>query len=223
MEKLLVIFDLDGTLIDTIADVGKSCNKALQHYDFPTHDISYYESCVGGNLETFIAKILPPSTINEENINKVKKLYREFYKKHCCDATEAYKGVLDVLVQLREDGHKIAVNTNKGQGLSELVLHKIFKGFSFDDVVGYVEEYPHKPDPSGVHRIIEKLEWKNKACVYVGDTITDLRTAENANIPCIYCTWGQGNANDIELSTPKYIVQNPYELLVYIKREAEGK
>lgn len=215
--KKIIIFDLDGTLVNTITDVGVSCNYALKQLNFPQHELRYYNDFVGGNLEQFISKTLPVQDRNEKNISQVKNLYREYYMNHNMDYSKPFDGIESVVQELLNCNCKIYINTNKGQDLSENLVSKMFPNFTFSGIVGYQDKLPNKPDPTGVYNILSMEKAKKSECIYIGDTSTDLKTAENAGIECIYCTWGQGKNDDLEKFSPKFICNSPLEIIKAVK------
>ena len=175
--KNLVIFDFDGTLVDTIADAGICFNKALDFYGFKTYDLEDYGKVVGGNLETIFSKLLDKKNRTEENIKKLKDKYREIYLSYDKPNTKPFEGILELLLNLNEQGVMLAINTNKAQNLTESLCQKFFSEISFVDVIGYAEEKTCKPDPSGILEIIKKAKTTPENTLYVGDGKTDIETA----------------------------------------------
>lgn len=193
----LVIFDFDGTLADTVKDVAVCFNEALKLCGFPQHSLQEVCNLVGGNLEVIISKLLPPEQAVPENIEKVKNLYRNIYSACSKENTFLYPGIMDLLLELKENKILLAVNSNKGQDLLLQMIEQMFpKGF-FDAVAGYSEQYPPKPDPFGVERILQECRCRAEDAVYVGDGLSDIKTAQNAGLPCIFVPWGQGRWHEI--------------------------
>ena len=194
--RRLLIFDCDGTLVDTITDVGICFNSALRECGFPEHPLASYGGFVGGNLETIIKKLLPKHNACPDNVDKVKKAYRAIYSKSKKENTKLFPGIYDLLNDLREKGFILTVNTNKGQALTDELLESLFPQSPFACVVGYDETRPSKPDPFGVDMICHTCALSRNEAVYIGDSLSDINTAYNANIPCILVTWGQGTDCD---------------------------
>ncbi|MBE5910029.1 HAD family hydrolase [Pseudobutyrivibrio sp.] len=188
----VAIFDFDGTIVDTITDVALSFNKALKENGFPEHKIEAYDGFVGGNLETVVSRMLPKNCISEENIDRVKTSYRSIYSTSEKENTKPYPGIMDMLYLLKEQGWKLAINTNKGQVLVDQLDEKLFPENLFDSVVGYLETRPSKPDAFGVKMICEECGEEVSNAIYIGDGMSDVYTAQNASIPCIFVEWGQG-------------------------------
>lgn len=206
------IFDLDGTLIDSIVDVAYACNFALEYHGFPKNEISRYKYFVGGKLENFIGKALPEGKKTTENIDRVKVTYKKYYAEHSCDRTIIFDGVRELLRKLSDNGIRVCVNSNKAQDLIELILGKMFPDFHFDEVIGYLKDLPPKPHPDGVYKIAGKFGAQLSECVYIGDTKTDIATAQNAGIDCVCVTWGQGAVEELMKCSPACIVSSAEEI-----------
>lgn len=190
--KKLIIFDFDGTAVDTITDVVACFNAALEECGFCGYTVEGFSRYVGGDLETIVTNLLPEDARTSANIDRVKMLYRRFYLESVKPNTKPYPGMPELMQKLKLAGCKLAVNSNKGQLLLEDMVEKLFPFGFFDAVVGYLESRPSKPDPCGVDMICEACGCSRADAVYVGDGKSDLTTANNAGIPCILVTWGQG-------------------------------
>lgn len=194
--KKLFIFDFDGTAVDTITDVGICFNEALRLHGFPQHPLENIGSMVGGNLETVVSRMLPQDQITTDNIDAVKTTYRKLYLESSKPNTAPYPGMRALLDELKASGAKLAVNSNKGQALLDDMVEKLFPSGYFDSVIGYLETRPSKPDPHGVAMILAACGCAREEAVYIGDGKSDIDTAVNAGIPCVFVTWGQGSAED---------------------------
>lgn len=190
----LVIFDCDGTLVDTLYDVGLCFNDALSQHGFPTYPLEGYVGFVGGNLEQIVGRLLPEDACTSENIAAVKETYRRLYRESDKLHTLPYEGIPELLDQLKEQGCVLAVNTNKGQALADALLDKLFPDHPFDAIVGYEESRPSKPDAFGVQMICDAVGIDSTRAAYVGDGESDRLTAQNAGIPFVFVTWGQGDS-----------------------------
>lgn len=217
MPKLL-IFDCDGTLVDTLHDVALCFNQALEENGFPAHPIDAFGSYVGGNLEQIVARLLPQDAVTSENVDKVKASYRALYGASEKPHTVPYEGIRESLEAFKGRGYAIAVNTNKGQALADDLLLKLFPDSLFDAIVGYEESRPSKPDPYGVEMICSKLGCDLADAIYIGDGESDLLTAKNAGIPFVLVEWGQGEAALRDSSDVSCIVGNPAELVGIIEK-----
>lgn len=196
--KKLVIFDFDGTLVDTITDVAICFNGALAACGQPGHSLKAFDNFVGGNLETVVSRMLPPAAKEDAKIiDQVKTAYRERYLASDKPNTKPYLGVMEMIAMVQSSGAKLAVHTNKGQQLTDALVAKLFPDVPFCAVVGYDDTRPSKPDPDGVIRICQAAHCTLDEAIYVGDGKTDLDTAANAGIPCVLAAWGQTKPEDI--------------------------
>lgn len=208
----LVIWDFDGTAVDTITDVAICFNEALRCNGFPEHPIKAFDCFIGGDLETVVSRMLPQDQITEENITRVKMVYRRLYLSSDKPNTKPYPGMMQLLCELKAKGYCLAVNSNKGQQLLDNMVSKMFPEGFFDAVVGYEESRPSKPNPYGVYMICRICGMDISSAVYIGDGKSDISTAENAGIPCIFVTWGQGNTEDCKDSRVAHVVENSKQL-----------
>lgn len=220
--KRLLIFDCDGTLVDTLHDVALCFNQALEENGFAGHPLDAYNSFVGGNLEQIIARLLPEEAVTVDNIDMVKVAYRSLYQRSEKPNTAPYEGIKNAVEVLKEKGYTIAVNTNKGQALADDLLDKLFPERPFDSVVGYDESRPSKPDPYGVKMICSSLGHHLRDAVYIGDGRSDLLTAKNAGIPFVLVEWGQGEATLRESDDVACIVGSPEDLVAAIDEISSG-
>ena len=189
---MIVIFDLDGTLLNTIDDLGYACNYALEHTGFPTHQIENYPRMVGNGINNLIRRALPETKRTEENIWRVREYFVPYYNEHNCDYTRPYEGIPEVLQKLKAQGHLLAVASNKYQAATEKIVSHFFPGV-FDVILGEREGIPRKPDPQIVKDIMAQLndQMANDPMVlYIGDSLVDRDTAENAHVPFVACSWG---------------------------------
>lgn len=196
--KKLVILDFDGTAVDTITDVSLCFNEALRLNHFPQHPLKAFDRFVGGNLETVVSRMLPPEQVTEANITRVKTIYRELYLASSKPNTQPYPGVRELLDDLKAMNVMVAINSNKGQALLDDMVEKMFPPHYFITVVGYQESFPPKPDPYGVNLIIQACNSSEIDAIYIGDGRSDIETAANAGIPCIFVNWGQGTLKETE-------------------------
>lgn len=215
--KKLVIFDFDGTLVDTIIDAGRCFNKALECFGFRTYPVEQYGQIVGGNLDVIFSKLLDKQHQTEENLSKLKAKYREIYASDEKPNTKPFNGILSVLERLTQAGVSIAINTNKAQVLVDDLCAKVFPTVKFIAVCGYSDGVPSKPDPYAVNEIMKACNVNKGETVYVGDGLTDVKTAQNAGVDCILVTWGQGDVEEILNENPALFVANePSEILKFL-------
>ena len=214
---MTIIFDLDGTLINTIADLGLACNHALACAGYPTHELTEYPHLVGNGVNKLIERALPASAKQdkqqtEAEIQRLRKDFIPYYNAHNCDHTVPYEGMKEVLATLKQRGAKLAVASNKYQEATRKIIDHYFPN-TFDVVFGEREGVPRKPDPQVVHDILALLP--DEKVVYVGDSLVDIATARNAGLPVIACSWGFVSREELEAAKPDYLIDTTKEILNY--------
>ena len=211
MNKLL-IFDLDGTLLNTIEDICTSINKALSHYNLPLHDINKIKRMVGNGVDKLIERAVYPHL---ECVNDVKDFYLKDYNANCSNKTKPYDGIKELLMKFKINGHKLAVLSNKPHHDTIKVINSYFGESCFDYVIGNKKENRIKPHPDGVNEIIRALNWK-ELVVFIGDSEVDAKTAINSNCIGIAVLWGFREKE--ELLGANYFVSDCDELFNIIER-----
>lgn len=212
----LIVFDLDGTLLNTIADLGNSTNYALTKLGYPTHDIISYRSKVGNGINKLFERSLPENERTEENISRVRYFFLNFYDVHCTDKTVPYPGVPLLLQNIQEKKILIAIASNKYQKATSKLIHHFFKNIAFAEVLGQRENVKLKPDPAIVHEIMHKTNVNSNEILYVGDSGTDMQTAHNAGVHSCGVTWGFRSRSELEEFCPEHVVDTPIEILKII-------
>lgn len=211
---MLLIFDLDGTLINTIDDLGQACNHALSACGFPTHKIEDYPRLVGNGINKLIERALPEEHRNEATVLRLREYFVPFYDQHNCDLTRPYDGIPELLQTLKAAGHTLAVASNKYQAATEKIVAHYFPN-TFDVVLGEREGIPRKPDPQIVWDIIHRLSplASNLSPIYyIGDSLVDAATAKAANLPFVACTWGFCTEEQLAQAQPNYMIHHPSEI-----------
>ena len=215
---MIIIFDLDGTLINTISDLGQACNHALAACGFPTHKIEDYPRLVGNGINKLIERALPEEHRQEKTVLQVREYFVPYYDEHNCDLTHPYEGIPDLLHALKAAGHQLAVASNKYQAATEKIVAQLFPGI-FDIVLGERENVARKPDPQIVWDIVGSLEDGASAycledsVLYVGDSLVDANTARAAGCTLVLCTWGFEAAEKLAAFEPDYLIEKPEEIL----------
>jgi len=184
-----VLFDLDGTLVNSLQDLCDSTNYALQKHGFASHETSAYKYLVGNGIVTLIERALPES---DRGTAKQQMVFDEFmahYRKHFLDKTKPYENISECLKQLKDAGIKLAVVSNKADEMAKKVVSELFSD-EFSVVVGKKENYPTKPDPSLTLEVIKQLGATPEECVFVGDSGVDMATAKNAGCKAVGVLWG---------------------------------
>ncbi len=211
--KKLVIFDLDGTLLNTIADLGAATNHALSRCGYPIHPISAYPRFVGSGISKLLERVLPESCRSAENVDALRPHFFEYYNAHMTDATKPYPGITELLGHLTDNGINIAVASNKYQaGVSKLIAH-FFPQFNWSATEGQKEGVPVKPDPSIVFEILAKCPTPKEQVLYVGDSGIDMETARRACVESAGVTWGFRPTSELAEKYADHIVDTAEELL----------
>lgn len=207
----LAIFDMDGTILDTLEDLKDSVNYALCECGYPERTYDEVRSFVGNGIRKLIERAVPSGTALE-NIDKVHNIFTEHYKVHCADKTKAYDGIKPLISELRRNGIKTAVVSNKADyGVQEL-CKEYFDGL-FDYAVGEREGIRRKPAPDSVNEALRVLGYNKSEAVYIGDSDVDFETAINAELPCISVLWGFRDEDFLRSIGAKTFVSKPSEIL----------
>lgn len=211
--KSLIIFDLDGTLLNTIDDLGASVNYALSHMQFPTHSIEAYPSMVGNGVRKLIERALPPEYVNERVVDSMLDLFMQHYDDHCCDATAPYKGIPELLERLTDNGMNLAVTSNKYQSAVTKIIAHYFPNANWKAVLGNEAGLPRKPDPSIVFKALTLVPTPKREVLYAGDSAVDMETARRACIESVGVAWGFRPVSELRAAYADHIVTNPDEIL----------
>ena len=187
----LVIFDLDGTLLNTIADLGNAANHTLAELGLPQHTLDEYRLMVGNGMRKLIMRALPDDkAANDAFVDSTLARFLEYYAEHIDVYTTPYPGIPELISALSTGGYKLAVASNKIQAGAERLIEKFFPGIDFVAVMGNSPKYPLKPDAAVVEYIMDKAGTDRAHTIMVGDSGTDIQTARNAGIPIIAVSWG---------------------------------
>ncbi len=190
MMKRLVIFDLDGTLLYTIEDLGHAANYALEKNGFATHTLASYPFFVGNGVRRLITRVLPEEHRDDSTIDRLLKDFRAFYDEHCCDCTRPYPGIPELLRDLRDQNVQVAVASNKYDAAVQKIIHHYFGDIDFVAIEGQKEGVNVKPDPSVVFSILSQARVPKREVLYVGDSGVDMETARRACVDSVGVTWG---------------------------------
>lgn len=213
----LVIFDLDGTLLNTIDDLAVSTNYALTKHGFPEHPISAYNFFVGNGIRKLVERALPENKRDDATVKTVLKDFVSYYDKHSTVLTRPYDGIKELMVELTQSGISMAVASNKYQAATEELVEKYFGEFEFVEVLGQRDGIAPKPDPVIVEDILEKTNVEKEAVLFVGDSGVDMQTAINAEVSSVAVSWGFRPIAELNAFSPDFMIDSPKELLSIIK------
>ncbi len=209
--KKCVIFDLDGTLLYTLEDLKNSVNFALNKSGFKERSLDEIRQFVGNGIENLMRKSVPDN-ITEEEFKACFENFKSHYKIHSEDNTKEYNGITELLKILKCKGFLLAVVSNKADFAVNTLCKKYFPDL-LDCAFGEREGIKRKPCPDSVNEVVKILGVEKENCYYVGDSEVDVKTAHNAEIKCIACTWGFRSKNVLENEKPEYIIDSPEEIL----------
>lgn len=210
-----VIFDLDGTLVDSLEDLADAMNKVLTGLKLPTHSYEDYQYFIGNGLRNLVIKALPETHNNKEQIDQCYDLMIEIYSKACTNKTKSYDGIFELLDHLKAANIKLAVFSNKAEDLTKEVVNTLFPNY-FEAVVGLTTESLKKPNPNKAIEISENMGLKMEEMLFVGDSDIDMETATNAYIYAVGVLWGYRSEEDLIASGAKYILNHPSELIAIL-------
>ena len=195
MKYDLVIFDLDGTILDTLSDLANAGNIALDEMGFPHRTREEIRHFIGGGVQRMLRLAVPKGT-DSAIVDRLIPRFKEIYQAHLNESTVPFPGIVKMLHTLRSMGIKTAVNSNKPDQASKVLCEAHFAGL-FDLVMGECPGVTKKPDPTGAIQIMEALGVERARTLYVGDSDTDIQTAQNANIDCAWVTWGYRRRDEL--------------------------
>ncbi len=212
----LCMFDLDGTLIDSVPDLANSINFALAQNNLPLRKREDIKANMGAGLSNLVKTSIIEELYTDELFETVRKSVISHYSDHCTDKTVLYDGIAEMLNRLLACGIKIVVITNKPHIFLDKIIGDLFKNISFTRVIG-AGEYPSKPDPVALYAVMEDLGVKKEECMYIGDTAIDIHTAINAGVAAAGVSWGYQNEETLKKAGAYYIVKKPEEILAKIR------
>jgi phosphoglycolate phosphatase len=208
-----VLFDLDGTLLDTIDDLTDSMNIALNHFGFPGHDPRACKMFVGDGVEMFAFRALPENSRDQATVKKCAFLMRQEYKKRWAKRTRPYEGIPELLDELTSRNLKMAILSNKPDDATKEMVAEILSKWRFHPVTGAQLSVPKKPDPTLAVQISQELRVSPERFLYLGDTGTDMKTAQGAGMFAVGVLWGFRSAEELMDSGAQVLVEHPGEVL----------
>lgn len=213
MNTELVIFDLDGTLLDTIGDLAAACNVVLERRGLPLHTYEQYCHFVGNGIMRLVERALPEELRTPEYVARVRADFVEYYTAHIDLLTKPYDGIEELVGELARRGVRMAVASNKFQAGTEKLVGRYFPAVKCDAVLGQRPDVPLKPDPAIVGEILALTGTARERVLYVGDSGVDMETAAAAGVRSAGVTWGFRDRAELEAAGARHIVDRPAELL----------
>lgn len=212
MKYQAYIFDLDGTLLDTLTDLAASTNHALRTHDMPEHSIDDVRRFVGNGVRKLMERAVPGG-VGNPLFEQALATFREHYTRHGIDTTQPYPGILDLLRLLKSSGKKVAVVSNKFDAATKALCHHFF-GSLVDVAIGESERVRKKPAPDTVMEALRLMDVTKEEAVYIGDSDVDIATARNSGIPCISVTWGFRDRNFLLDHGATILVEKPEDIIL---------
>ena len=215
MKIKAVIFDMDGTLLNTYEDLANAVNYGLEKSGFPTHDAEKYKYFCGNGTDVMITRALPTEHRDEVTLKKVRELYFEYYNAHSGECTRPYDGISELLTELRAKGIKLGVVSNKIDFMTQIVAKEYF-GDVFDCVTGQRVGVPIKPDPAMVFEVMKTFGVTADECIFVGDSDVDALTGKNSGAFMVGVLWGFRDEKELMENGADVVISEPSQLLSYI-------
>lgn len=216
----LVIFDLDGTLLDTRSDIAAACNHALRSCGCPERELDEYNMLVGRGIYNLFREALPEDMRTEENIMKMKSFFVPYYDEHIADSTLPYPGIIPMMDRLSAEGVAFAIASNKYQAGTEALAERFFGRYDFVRILGQREGQPIKPDPAIVSEIMAAVPGTDVSeVVYCGDSDVDMQTGINAGVRTVGVTWGFRTREELAQYSPWLLAEKPEEIIKNITFE----
>lgn len=220
MTSLAVLFDLDGTLLDTLTDLADSTNHALATLGFPQHPRESFRYFIGDGVDTLIERVLPEDRRDPATRAECVRRMRQEYAQRWSATTRPYDGVPELLSALAARSIPMAVLSNKPDDFTRLCVEHLLPAWKFAAVLGSGTSFPRKPDPAGAREIARRLGADPSDVVYLGDTSTDVETAVSAGMLPVGVLWGFRTAEELTASGARILLQSPLELLDILSRLA---
>ena len=224
MRYQAVLFDLDGTLLDTLADLAAASNRVLAAHGLKPYPVEDYRYFVGSGVRHLLECILPkPLREEEAEIEAGIAAFQQEYAKNWQEHTKAYEGIAELLDYLSTNGYRLAVLSNKPQHFTELCVQTLLANWQFHSVLGQREGVPRKPHPAGALETARLLDLPPSAILYVGDTGVDMRTAQQAGMDAVGVLWGFRDAEELRATGAEILVQTPQELVRFLAESAAAE
>ncbi len=215
---MTVIFDLDGTLVNSLYDLGDSVNEALSQYSLPLRSYDEYRMFVGNGTKLLVSRSVPSSVRDTEIEKAVFERFSALYEQNCLRKTKPYDGIIEAVCELKKSGAMLAVASNKPRDFCCKIVEALFGAKTFDVIEGSRDGVRKKPYPDIIMNIIARLEADKDKCVIVGDSDVDVETAKNSGMRCVGCSWGFRDRSVLESAGCDIIIDTPSELPDAVRR-----
>ena len=213
MTYSICIFDLDGTLINSLDDLAESCNAALENHGLPIHPVQEYRFLVGSGIKNLIKRSLGDKADNEILVEAVFNDFNRIYGENCLNKTKPYDGIIEVIAKLKARGIKLCILSNKSDNFTHRITDTLFPKDMFDIVWGKREQYPIKPSPEALLAMLMQAGEKPKNCLYIGDSDVDVITAKNANTAFCGVSWGFRGKEELLGAGARIIAYTPMDII----------
>lgn len=210
-----LIFDLDGTLIDSLTDIAEAANRALTLLDFPPHPADAYRFFVGDGLAVLAERIVPVGT-SRDLAGQVAEQFKIFYEQSWDKTTRPYSGIVEMLEFFKEQPTHLTVLSNKPDEFTQIYVTRFFPDIPFEIVFGKRDSVPKKPAPDAALDIARKLSTDPEQCLFIGDTNVDIRTGQAAGMMTMGVTWGFRGRHELEQSGADFIIDTPRQLIDHV-------
>jgi phosphoglycolate phosphatase len=207
-----VIFDLDGTLINSVEDIADAVNVMLKQNDLPTHNLKTYEQFLGSGIRDLLKKAVAKKSNEKEFMDTCWNEMIAIYTSNCTNKTKSYNGIINLLDTLVSQKIKMAILTNKADHLAKKIVAELFPTYNFEAVIGLTNEEAKKPNPVTAIQISKKFNLNPNEIVFVGDSGIDMQTATNAGMFAVGVTWGYRDKNELIANGAKFILNHPSDL-----------
>ncbi len=208
-----VLFDLDGTLINSLHDIADSMNRVLASKGYKTHDYDAYRYFIGNGLKNLVRKSLPDNEQSERNVTNLFEELLQEYEQNLLRKTRLYQGIPDLLDALTERNMRMGVLSNKADALTKAIAATLLSGWKFDAILGASEAFPRKPDPASALHLSQLLDCPPQSVLYVGDTSIDMKTAVAAGMYPVGVSWGFRTRDELLENGAKSLIEKPLDLL----------
>jgi len=217
MNNRAVIFDLDGTLADTLEDIADNMNRVLSGLGFPVHEYNAYRFYVGGGLKNLVTRCLPEKARTDNMIAACHELMVAEYHLNCINKTRLYDDIPELLDELSSQGIKMAVLSNKADPLTQKICRELLKNWTFDMVLGATDRFPRKPDPEAAWFVARQMGVEPAQIYYLGDSDVDMITANAAGFHAVGAGWGFRGKEELLQNGAQQVIDDPTELLKVMK------